>query len=71
MRELIYTGLFLTVTLRFTCGERKPCLTIKSLPSSKYHEHDCLQSSYLLFKSLLTALIAENSYIWLGFYLSF
>ena len=38
---------------------------------SNYHEHDCLQNFLLLFMSLLTALIFENSHISDGIYFVF
>ena len=31
MRQLVYTSLLLITTLRFTCGEKKTCSTIKIL----------------------------------------
>ena len=55
--------------LRFTCGEREICLTIKKV--SKYYEHDCLQNFLLLFMSLLRALIVKNSHILAGIYFIF
>ena len=30
MRQLVYTSLLLTIMLRFTCGEREVCSTIKN-----------------------------------------
>ena len=38
MSQLLYTSLLLIITLRFTCGGRKICSTIRK---SKYYEHDC------------------------------
>ena len=63
------TSLLLIITLSFTCGERKICLTIKQV--SKYYKHDCLQNFLLLFMSLLTALIVKNSHIFQGIYFIF
>ena len=37
----------------------------------KYYEHDCLQNFLLLFMSLLTALIVENSQILAEIYFIF
>ena len=35
MRQLVYTSLLLTITLRFTCGERKNCSTNKKSQNIK------------------------------------
>ena len=54
--------------LRFTCGEKEICSTIKC---PKYYEHNYLQNFLLLFMSLLTALIVKNSHILAGVYFIF
>ena len=54
--------------LTFICGERK-------IPSeekvSKYFDHDLLQNIFLLFMSLLTALIVKKGYNFAAFYFIF
>ena len=40
VRLLVYTGLLLIITFRFTCDERKKMLDHQKV--SKYYEHDCL-----------------------------
>ena len=64
----VHTSLKLIIRLRFICGERKICSTIKK--SQKYFEHDCLQNFILLF-FLSTALIVKNSHTLPGIYFVF
>ena len=56
MRQLVFAGLLLTITVRFTCGERKTCSTIKV---SKYYEHDFIGylSNFALQLLLLLSLL--------------
>ena len=44
MTQLVYTSLLLTVTLCFTCGERKVCSTIKKSENIK----DMVLGAFLL-----------------------
>ena len=58
--------LLLTITLCFTCGERRIWSYIKNI--SKYYDHDFLQHFLLIFMSLLTARIVKNSHILARYY---
>ena len=55
--------------LRFARGEKKIFFTIEKV--SKYYEYVCLQSFFLLFLSLFTALIVKSSHILAGSTLAF
>ena len=59
--------LWLIITLRFTCGEKKK---VKYQKASKY-VHDCLQNFLLRFMFLLTAPIVKNGHVLAGIYFIF
>lgn len=66
---LLYTNLLLTITLGFTCNERKIWQSIKKV--TNYHIHHWLQNFLLLCLSLLIAQISKNSLILGKIYLTF